>query len=55
MSNLSLWIQNQQRRKWMHPYLEFELHNFSDLVELVVLVEELELKLSLMKCRNQSK
>ena len=28
----------------MHPYLESELHNFSDLAELVALVEELELK-----------
>ena len=34
----------------MHPYPEFELHNFGDLVELVALVEELELKI-----RNEKK
>ena len=49
-SYLNRWIRNQQQRKWMHPYPEFELHNFGDLVELVALVEELELKI-----RNEKK
>ena len=49
MSHLNLWIQNQQRHMWMHPYLESELHNFLDLAELVALVEELELKKTMKK------